>query len=66
LNNGRGPTTALIRRASPGGEQVMIQAREPRKNGCDLLNQINSIAKANPDYERLTAMGRKIIGKDKP
>lgn len=57
----------LTKADARGVEQVLIEARGLKKNGGDLLNQINSIAPSRDDYEALKARGKdllKSIGKD--
>ena len=52
---------SLTKADAHGVEQVLIEARGLRKNGGDLLNQINSIAPSRADYEALKARGREIL-----
>jgi len=42
-------------------EQVLIESRGLKKNGGDLLNQINSISPNRKDYEELKAIGRNLL-----
>jgi hypothetical protein len=41
-----------------GIEQVLIEANGMKKNGGDLVNQINSISPSSANYERLKGEGR--------
>jgi hypothetical protein len=52
---------SLTKAEARGVEQVMIEARGLQKNGGDLLNQINSIAPSNENYEKLKAKGTEIL-----
>jgi RHS repeat-associated protein len=56
----------LTKEQARGVEQILIEARGLKRDGGDLMNQINSIAKSNPSYERLTAIGRELLGIKKP
>ena len=56
----------LTEEQARGVEQVLIEARGLKKNGGDLLNQINSIAPSNADYERLKAEGQRILDSIRP
>jgi hypothetical protein len=48
----------LTKDETRGVEQVLIEARGLKKNGGDLVNQINSISPSNPNYEPVTTKGR--------
>jgi len=51
----------LTKAEARGVEQVIIEARGLRKDGGDLLNQINSIASTRENYEAMKARGREIL-----
>jgi hypothetical protein len=55
--------SGLSKKEARGVEQLLIEGRGLQKNSGSLLIQINSISKSkDPDkYERLTALGTKII-----
>ena len=51
----------LTRTGAKGVEQALIEHHGLAKNGGTLANQINSIAKSNPIYERAVAFGRQVL-----
>ena len=51
----------LTKADARGVEQVLIEARGLRKDGGDLLNQINSVAPTRENYDALKARGREIL-----
>jgi hypothetical protein len=53
--------TGLTKDEARGVEQVLIETRGLEKNGGDLKNQINSIAKSSAKYDPLTRKGRELL-----
>ncbi|HEV7706484.1 MAG TPA: RHS repeat-associated core domain-containing protein [Gemmatimonadaceae bacterium] len=53
--------SGLSKDEKAGVEQVLIEERGLQKDGGTLLNQINAIAKGTDRYNRLKALGEKVI-----
>lgn len=51
----------LTRLEARGVEQALIEIHGLAKNGGELLNKINSIAKTNPIYKKAVEFGKKTI-----
>ena len=53
--------SGLTRMQARGVEQVLIETLGLKKEGGALVNRINSVARDNPDYDKMKAMGLAIL-----